>query len=141
MTGERLFLDTFFVQALLNPRDPSHARALALLPRVEGAAGIVVTEAVLLEIANAVSRDFALRGAVAELIASYYDRPDCTVVPVDTALVRDALALYVSHGDKTWGLTDCVSFVVMRRLGVRAALTADRHFVQAGFEALMASES
>ena len=34
------------------------------------------------------------------------------VVPVDTTLLDRALALYEARVDKTWGLTDCISFIV-----------------------------
>lgn len=33
--------------------------------------------------------------------------------------------------------TDCISFVVMREKNLIDALTADRHFIQAGFRALL----
>jgi len=36
-----------------------------------------------------------------------------------------------------WGLIDCMSFVVMNDEGVTDALTADKHFQQAGFHALL----
>lgn len=36
--------------------------------------------------------------------------------------------------DHDFSLTDCSSFVVMRDLGLRSALTTDRHFSIAGFE-------
>jgi uncharacterized protein len=39
----------------------------------------------------------------------------------------------VRHQDKRYSLTDCVSFVIMERLGITTALTVDRHFTQAGF--------
>jgi len=42
-----------------------------------------------------------------------------------------------SHADKQWSFTDCVSFVVMQELHTRDAFTTDRHFVQAGFVALL----
>jgi len=45
--------------------------------------------------------------------------------------------LFANRNDKDWGLTDCVSFVVMQDQEISMALTADRHFVQAGFEALL----
>jgi predicted nucleic acid-binding protein len=39
--------------------------------------------------------------------------------------------------DKEWGLTDCISFVIMQERMVTQALTADRHFGQAGFANLL----
>jgi len=45
--------------------------------------------------------------------------------------------LYRQHRDKSWGLTDCVSFVLMRQEGIAETLTADVHFRQAGFKALL----
>ena len=48
-----------------------------------------------------------------------------------------ALELYRQRSDKDWTLTDCGSFVVMRERRLTAALTADRHFEQAGFTALL----
>ena len=55
MGAKRLLLDTVFVQALLNRRDQYHDQARALLPRVQAAAEVWVTEAVLLEVGNALS--------------------------------------------------------------------------------------
>ena len=43
----------------------------------------------------------------------------------------------VTINDKEWTLTDCISFVVMQREGITDALTADHHFEQAGFVALL----
>lgn len=36
-----------------------------------------------------------------------------------------------------WSLTDCSSFIVMEERGLADAMTADRHFEQAGFRALL----
>lgn len=55
-------------------------------------------------------------------------------------LFERAFDLYVKYQDKAWGLTDCVSFVVMREAGITQALTSDQHFQQAGFEAMMADD-
>ncbi len=38
--------------------------------------------------------------------------------------------------DKRFSLTDCVSFVLMERLGIERALAFDARFVQAGFRIL-----
>ena len=45
--------------------------------------------------------------------------------------------LYRRRTDKEWSLTDCISFLVMQEHGVSEALTADHHFTQAGFQALL----
>jgi predicted nucleic acid-binding protein len=47
--------------------------------------------------------------------------------------------LYRQRPDKSWGATDCASFIVMRQLGIEAALTVDHHFEQAGFQRLIRS--
>ena len=49
----------------------------------------------------------------------------------------DGVALYAERPDKDWSLTDCISFVVMRKMDITEALTGDRHFEQAGFTALL----
>lgn len=48
-----------------------------------------------------------------------------------------ALVLYGERLDKEWGLTDCISFVVMQDRKLRQAVTTDRHFGQAGFVNLL----
>lgn len=59
-------------------------------------------------------------------------------MPVDSELLARAIALYTNRSDKEWGLTDCISFVVMQERGLTDALTTDHHFVQAGFHNLLA---
>ena len=47
-----------------------------------------------------------------------------------------ALKLYEQRTDKEWGMVDCFSFVVMKKLRLKYVLTTDHHFVQAGFRIL-----
>ncbi len=135
MNTERLFLDTTFVQALLNRRDQYHAQARVLLPRLRNAREIWVTEAVLVEIGNALSN--LDRSAAVRFIEQCYKTTNIHVVSVDTQLLKRALLLYQDRPDKGWGLTDCISFVVMKENSLRAAMTADDYFRQAGFQVLM----
>ena len=55
--------------------------------------------------------------------------PNVEVVPLTAELAARGLDLYRARMDKEWGLTDCISFVVMQDRGIREALAADRHFV------------
>jgi len=135
MTGDRLFVDTAFIQALLNPRDNYHNQAKQLFPRIRAASEVWITEAIFAEVGNALS---ALnRNGAVQFIQQCYRTENIRVVSIDTVLLMQALDLYQSRPDKTWGLTDCISFVVMQQQNLNDAMTADRHFVQAGFRALM----
>jgi len=135
MSRERLFLDTAFIQALLNPNDKYHPQAKQLFPRVRSASEVWLTEAILIEVGNALSR--LNRNGAVQFIQQCYRTDNIRVVSVDTALLTQALDLYESRADKDWGLTDCVSFVVMQQQNLVDAVTSDRHFRQAGFHILM----
>ncbi|MDE0054147.1 MAG: PIN domain-containing protein [Gammaproteobacteria bacterium] len=50
---------------------------------------------------------------------------------------HETRAFCLQHADKAWSFTDCLSFVVMRDLELREALTSDIHFEQAGFRRLL----
>lgn len=139
MAERRVLLDTVFIQALLNRRDQYHGQARALLPQIREAQEVWVTEAVLVEVGNALSA--FNREAVARFIHQCYRTPNINVVSVDTTLLKEALALYADRPDKQWGLTDCISFVVMRQRDLTAAVTVDEHFAQAGYRMLMTAVS
>jgi hypothetical protein len=58
-------------------------------------------------------------------------------VPPESNAFDAGVALFAQRPDKHWSLTDCISFIVMRREGLTDALTGDHHFEQAGFNALL----
>jgi predicted nucleic acid-binding protein len=63
--------------------------------------------------------------------------PDIEVVEVTPDLEAAAWHLWRTYLDKDWSLVDCASFVVMDRLKLTDAVTADHHFDQAGFARLL----
>ena len=81
-----------------------------------------------------------LRRRAVETIVELRGDADVQVVPGTTALMDEGLAFFSKHADKRWSLTDCISFVVMRRESVSEALSNDHHFEQAGFRALLRAE-
>ncbi len=130
--SDQFFLDTAFIQALLNQQDQYHQVAQLFLPRLQKATQVWITEAILVEVGNALSR--YRRQAAVGFIKRCYQMANMQVVSVDTSLLHQALELYEARPDKDWGLTDCISFVVMKQ---QQAITTDHHFVQAGYRALM----
>jgi predicted nucleic acid-binding protein len=63
--------------------------------------------------------------------------PAIQIIPTSAELEAAGLLMYSTHTDKEWGITDCISFAIMRERGITDALTADHHFEQAGFIALL----
>jgi predicted nucleic acid-binding protein len=130
-----LFLDTGYVIALLNPKDQHPEKAKALYLDVRNASRVWTTEAVLIEIGNGLSANHRQEAAL--FISQCYNTRNIFVVNIDTDLLPRAITLYSFRKDKTWGLTDCISFIVMEEHNITAALTPDKHFEQAGFWAML----
>lgn len=63
--------------------------------------------------------------------------PLLDIIPASERLIAAGWTLYCQRNDKAWGLTDCVSFVVMQERGLTQAFTSDQHFTQAGFVNLL----
>lgn len=59
--------------------------------------------------------------------------PSVQLVQVDEGLFREGWQYFQQHHDKSYSLTDCISFVIMRRLKIGIAFAFDQHFTQAGF--------
>ena len=130
----KTLIDTSFIVALVNRRDEEHEKSLKLSAEFDKKQ-MIVTDAVLLEIGNSLSRRF--KRSCIETIDGLFISDEVEVIRLDETLFIKAFEFYRTHLDKTWGLVDCVSFVVMKDLDITNALTSDRHFVQAGFRALM----
>ena len=129
-----VFADTAFFLALINSRDQHHARASELNATLESP--LLTTAWVLLEFANALSASRS-RARFERVLIRLRAEPNVEIVAPDADLFERGCQLYISRTDKEWSLTDCVSFVVMTGRGLSDALTADHHFEQAGFHALL----
>jgi predicted nucleic acid-binding protein len=127
------FADTFYFCALLNRADAAHEAAVAQAR--SNSQPLVTTVLVSTELANAFA-ETKLRKRAAEFIRVIEGSRQLRAVPLTTELWEASLRLYEARPDKEWSLTDCCSFVVMEQEGLTVALTGDRHFVQAGFEAV-----
>ncbi len=131
----RVFADTAYFIALLNGKDTAHALALSYAR--QSFREIVVTDFVLLELADAFSRP-PDRGDFLTMDGHVRRTPAYTVVPVSSDLLQRGRDLFAARPDKAWSLTDCTSFVAMQEHGLTDALTTDHHFTQAGYRALLA---
>lgn len=137
MPVNKILVDTSFIVALINERDQYHEHALKSVDKYDGQS-LVITDGVLLEVANALARGYKTEAI--QVIENFLSADEVDVIHLTPDLFGHAFDLYKTHQDKSWGLVDCISFVVMRDRGIRLALTFDKHFIQAGFQVIPSVE-
>lgn len=132
-----VFLDTSGWIALLHSKDVNHAVASDVWLKL-GLQGynIVLTDWIVAETGNGLART-QIRHLLADAVDQIGNSPKVSIVVVDHGLIAEAVNMYRQHEDKSWGLVDCCSFVVMRERGITDAFTSDVHFEQAGFNRLL----
>ena len=126
-----VFVDTSALIAFLDAEDPAHGvcreawRQAAL-----DAEGPVTTDYVVVEAVAVAQRRWGLY-AVRTLVGEYL--PLIGVGSVSAEDRAAALSALLTAGRRHLSLVDCVSFTVMRRMGIREYLGLDPHFEEQGF--------
>ena len=132
----RLFVDTGFLVAIEMVADQHHAAAIASWQQiVRDPPQLVTTSFVLAELITF----FASRGRHSKAVnvaENLKASSSVQLLHVDEALFEAGFEYLKRRPDKRFSLTDCISFVVMNRLGIYQALAFDAHFEQAGFSRL-----
>lgn len=129
----KIFVDTSFIIALVNIRDQYHQQAISIAGEYENQIW-VITDAVMLEVSNALSRRY--KSEAIKIIEDFFESDNVEVVRLTPELFERGFDLYKNRRDQTWGLVDCISFIAMQDRKIEMALTFDRHFTQAGFKAI-----
>lgn len=134
---KKVFVDTAAWLALINSRDYLHDSAINVRRQLkQNGYNFVTTDFVFLEVADALSSP-PYRQQTINFINRFRNVSDLLVIPVSNELFQQGWQLYSQRLDKDWGLTDCISFVIMEQEGITEAFTADKHFSQAGFIRLL----
>ena len=132
-----VFLDSNGWIALLNSSDSLHELATDVWRKL-GSEGshVVITDWVIAETGNGMARS-QHRNRFAEAVRRVEASPSVNLVYIDNRRLQEAVLLYENRVDKSWGLVDCASFVVMAEEQISEAFTNDSHFEQAGFRCLL----
>jgi predicted nucleic acid-binding protein len=131
-----IFLDTGFLFALVYADDVHHARVREVLERYRDrplADFVVTTNHVVAETVTLLRKRAGQDPRARHDLAVHVGRQLFAEVfgQVHHATVDDeqaALAYLARHHDKDYSFVDCLSFVVMDRLGIREALAVDADF-------------
>lgn len=133
MANSEVFADTAGFLALWDRGDEHHSRAVKLQKKLTGTRRrFLTTDYVLDETATLLLIRHSHAAAV-----DFLDTMEKTQIVrmewTDSLRFSAAAELFRRHQDKEWSFTDCLSFSLMKELGVRDAFTTDHHFRQAGF--------
>ena len=131
-----LFVDTAGWIACVDADDPAHHKAAAARNAWLEQGGVLVTTDYVADETLTLLR---LRLGL-DATEEWWRQVDSStrlrwelVTPTRADKARE---LFFRYRDKEFSFTDCASFVVMRELKLREALTTDHHFAQAGFTLL-----
>ena len=132
-----VFADAGYWIALFNPRDQLHAKAIVVSQSMQNRP-IVTSQLVLMEFLNYyASLGQMFRQQSVQVVRTLQQDANVEIVPLSDEQFEAALTLYTQRQDKTWGIIDCASFLIMQERGVTEALAYDEHFRQAGFVPLL----
>ena len=135
MAKAAVFIDTNGFYSWLSSDDARHRKAVRFFTSTERP--LVTTDWIIGETCNL----FVAR-RVPRLARILFEALERSVSIHQTSIGADrfdrARDLFLKYEEHAFPLTDCTSFVVMRELGLKDALTADRHFRTMGFNPLLA---
>jgi uncharacterized protein len=133
MAGVPLLLDSGFAIALVLKADQHHAKARSIWQRITSERRPLVTTTFVLDEIVTFLNSRGEHELAVDTGNQLMDSPAIEMIDVNLPLVQEAWRYFVNHCDKSYSLTDSISFVIMSKRNMVESLTFDRHFTQAGF--------
>ena len=130
----RVFLDTSYLIALEAADDQHHEAASAHWKDLSTSLPVLVTTSYVFDEVVTFFNTRSRHSKAVEIGNLLLESPSVELIHIEEALFHEAWRYFAKCSDKSYSLTDCASFIVMKRFHIRTALTFDKHFVQAGFE-------
>lgn len=130
---DRVFVDTSAWYEFADRRAPRHQAVSELISAHRGR--MITSTFILAELTALVMARFDHRLAVT-VGEGIRGSSDVELLHPVAPEVEEAWILFRARPDKSYSLTDCLSFVLMKRHGVQTALSTDQHFGQEGFQTL-----
>jgi predicted nucleic acid-binding protein len=137
MASREIFVDMSGLYALVDRKDAHHPVARAVVERLlRSGRRLLATDYVVAETVNFANARSGSAVAI-RVLELLEQSAGIRIEWIGAARFDRTKGFFRKHADHAYSFTDCTSFVVMRELKLSQALTSDRHFTQAGFEALL----
>lgn len=135
VTADRVFVDTGAWIAFLDAGDQHHKVISEFFRASTGESALVTTDAVIFETLTYLNCSLKSHRLAVDFYRSVTAAAGMDVIAPGSEVFEQALEEYFfKFDDKRFSVVDAVSFLVMKRLGLRRALTLDKHFQDVGFE-------
>ncbi|MCK5522799.1 MAG: type II toxin-antitoxin system VapC family toxin [Thiomargarita sp.] len=132
-----IFVDTAAFIALGNQHDDLHKQARNIQKQLaKHTVQFVTTNLVIAEYCNAFS-SIKLRSIAITTVETIFISKRWQYIHIDENLMQQSYVLYKKMTDKNWGLVDCSSIVLAKKMQIQEIFTAAHHFEQAGFQILL----
>jgi predicted nucleic acid-binding protein len=130
------FLDASYIVALELADDQNHQLALQHWRKLDRKNLRLITTSYIFDEVVTFFNSRYFHAKAVKIGQQFLASSSIQLIQVDQKLFEESWRLFQQYNDKSYSLTDCISFAIMRQLKVNNSLTFDKHFSQAGFTKL-----
>ncbi len=131
---KNLFVDTAGWMAMADRNDAHYMDSTQVRDNWLEAGGILVTSDYVIDESLTLIRMRLGIDAAEKWWENVSDSPRLKMEWINSERAEKARQWFFRWRDKSFSFTDCTSFVVMKELRLKEALTGDKHFLAAGFK-------
>jgi len=135
------FIDTSGFYSLLVRDDDKHAQAGKFLRNAAENKRRFVTSDYVVDETATLLKARGMTKLIRPFFESISSSKACRLIWMDGDRFHRTTAFFLRNLERDWSFTDCSSFVIMKELHLREALTKDSHFESAGYVALLSASS
>ncbi|MEX2124688.1 MAG: PIN domain-containing protein [Woeseia sp.] len=138
MANPEVFVDTSGLYALIEKNDAHHTRARSAVEKLLRAGRKLVLTDYIVDETTTLAKTRSGKRVAMRVLDLLEQSAGIRIEWIGSSRFEETKTFFRKHADHGYSFTDCTSFVVMNELELTQALTTDKHFPEAGFEALLA---